>query len=146
MGFNVAQCTAIIYDAGTEQFTGTTLEGIGQAVVGVLQHPDETANRFVKVRSILTCQNELLEAFQSHTGNKWEVERSSTKALLDSGRNKLQAGIGGWVLELSVAQLFDQGEARCVVAPSRKESDSVLLGVVEISAQDVVAKIMKKNV
>jgi hypothetical protein len=145
MGFNIAQCSAIIYDSGTEQFTGTTLEGIGQAVVGVLQHPDETANRFVKARSIQTCQNELLEAFQSATGSQWDVQRSSTTALLSSGRSKFQAGVGGWVLELVVAQLFDKGEARCVVASSREDSDADLLGVVEETPQEVVAKILKSR-
>jgi hypothetical protein len=145
MGFNIAQCSAIIYDSGTEQFTGTTLEGIGQAVVGVLQHPDETANRFVKARSIQTCQNELLEAFQSATGSQWDVQRSSTKALLASGRSKFQAGIGGWVLDLVVAQLFDKGEARCVVASSREDSDADLLGVAEETPQKLVAKILKSR-
>lgn len=145
MGFNVERRQAIIYDDGTERFTGTTLEGIGQAVVGVLQHPDETRNRFVKVLSILTCQNELLEAFQSETGSKWEIERRSTKALMKSGQSKFQADGRGWVLELVVAQLFDQGEARCLVAPSREDSDSDLLGVVEESPLDVVAKVMKRR-
>ena len=143
MGFNIAECSAIIYDSGTEKFTGTMLEGIGQAVVGVLQHPDETANRFVKVRSIQTCQNELLDAFQSATGSQWDVQRSSTKALLASGRSKFQAGVSGWVLELVVAQLFDEGEARCVVASSREDSDADLLGVVEETPQEVVAKVLK---
>ncbi|KAI1179176.1 NmrA-like family protein [Nemania sp. FL0916] len=67
MGFNISERRATIYDEGTEEFTGTTLEGIGQAVVGVLQHPIETANRFVKVRSIQTSQNALLAAFQCAT-------------------------------------------------------------------------------
>lgn len=143
MGFNVARRQAIIYDAGTEKFTGTTLNGISQAVVGVLQHPDETANRFVKVWSLATCQNELLEAFQSHTGSEWEVERSSTKVLMESGRSKFHAGVSGWVLELVVAQLFDQGEARCVVAPRREDSDCDLLGVLDETPQDIVAKAME---
>jgi hypothetical protein len=145
MGFNIAQCSAIIYDSGTEQFTGTTLEGIGQAVVGVLQHLDETANRFVKARSIQTCQNELLEAFQSATGSQWDVQRSSTKALLESGQSKFQAGVNGWVLELVVAQLFDEGEARCLVASSREDSDADLLGVVEETPQELVAKVLKSR-
>ena len=145
MGFHVERCQAIIYDDGTERFTGTTLEGIGQAVVGVLQHPDQTINRFVKVMSILTCQNELLEAFQSATGTKWEVQRWSSKALKRSGQSKFQAGVRGWVLELVVAQLFDQGEARCLVAPSNEVSDSGLLEVVEESPLEVVKKVMKRG-
>lgn len=145
MGFNVVQSSAVIYDSGTEQFTGTTLEGIGQAVVGVMQHPNETANRFVKARSIKTCQNELLEAFQCATGSQWDVQRSSTKAVLESGRSKFQAGGGGWVLEMVVAQLFDEGEARCVVASTREDSDADLLGLVEETPREVVAKALKSR-
>lgn len=143
MGFDVAQSSAIIYDSGSELFTGTTLSGIGQAMVGILQHPRETANRFVKVRSIGTCQNELLEAFQAVTGRQWHVRRTTTKALLESGRRKLQAGDGGWMLELVVAQLLGEGEARNVVASSRDESDADLLVVVEESTQEVVIKALK---
>lgn len=145
MGFDVAQRSAVIYDAGTEKFTGTTLEGIGQAVVGVLQHPEETANRFVKVRSVKTCQNELLEAFQGATGSQWDVRRASTKELLESGRRKFREGAGGWVLDLVVAQLFDEGEARCVVAESREESDAELLGVVEETPGELVEKVLKSR-
>lgn len=145
MGFDIDKSSAIIYDSGTENFTGITLEGIGQAVLGVLQHPAETANRFVKVRSIMTCQNELLDAFQNATNRQWDVRRSTTKSLMESGRSKLQAGTGGWVLDMAVAQLFDEGEARCVVAPSREESDAHLLGIVEEGPQDVVAKVLKSR-
>lgn len=140
MGFDVSTHEAIIYDDGTEKFTGTTLEGIGQSVLGIMRHPTETANRFLKVRSIHTCQNELLEAFQSVTGQQWEVRRSTTKMLMERGRAKYEKGEGGWVLDLVVAQLFDVGQARCVVASSRGESDSDLLGVKEETARDIVAK------
>lgn len=144
MGFNAAESIAIIYDSGTEEFTGTTLEGIGQAVVGVLQHPDETANRFVKVRSIQTCQNELLDAFQQETGKQWAVQHSSVSSLIESGKRKHQGGLGGWVLELVVAQMFEEGQARCIVA-SRAESDLDLLGVREETASEVVRKVLKAS-
>ncbi|KAB8229465.1 aromatic alcohol reductase [Aspergillus alliaceus] len=137
MGFDLINQSAIIYDSGTEGFTGTTLEGIGQAIVGVLQHPRETANRFVKVRSIMTSQNELLEAFQTATGRQWDVQRRSTQDLIKSGQSKFRDGISGWVLDLAVAQLFEPGQARCVVALSREESDAELLGILEESPYDV---------
>jgi hypothetical protein len=140
MGFDIAQCSAIIYDSGMEKFTATTLAGIGQSVVGVLHHPDETANRFVKVLSIITNQTELLEAFQRVTGRQWSVQRSSAQTLIESGQQKFQAGMGGWVLELVVAQMYDEGQARCVMAPSWEASDSPLLGVKNESADEVVAK------
>lgn len=140
MGFDVTNFSAVIYDKGEENFTGTTLEGIAQSVIGVLQHPDKTINRFVKVLSIKTCQNELLKTFQHVTGKDWDVQRSTSRALMDSGRSKHQAGDKNWIVELVVAQMFDEGEARNVVAPSREESDSELLGVVAETAEGVVTK------
>lgn len=143
MGFNIASNTAIIYDSGTEHFTGTTLHGIGQSVAGVLQNPAETANRFVMVRSIKTCQNEILEAFESATGKKWAVRRSTTKELFEEGRRKKAEGDRGWVLDLVVGQLFDVGVGRCVLAGERGESDSGLLGVGEETVGGVVAKALR---
>lgn len=142
MGFNVKQRSARIYDSGTEDFTGTTLAGIGQAAVGVLKHPDETANRFVKARSIQVCQNALLDAFQSATGGPWEVQHATAEAMLESGRSKFKAGTPGGILDLVVGQLYDPGKARCVVA-SHEDSDADLLGIVEETPADIVTKVLE---
>lgn len=140
MGFDLRERSALIYDSGTEPFTGTTLQGISQAVVGVLSSPAETRNRFVKVRSVQACQNELLAAFEKATGTKWSVQRSTTKDKLESGRRKKEEGDGSWVIDLVVAQLYEEGVGRSVVAPSWGESDSPLLGVVEETLDEVVEK------
>lgn len=62
---------------------------------------------------------------------------------MQSGRSKCRAGVKGWVLEMAVAQMFDEGEARNVVASSRGESDSGLLGVAAEMAEEVVAKALE---
>ncbi|THV82265.1 NAD(P)-binding protein [Aureobasidium pullulans] len=142
MGFDVSKHEAIIYDQGKEKFTGTTLAGIGQAVVGTLQHPEETANRFLKVQSIQTCQTELLDAFEKITGEKWKVTRTMSKELIEKGKEENKAAIGGWVLKLAVSHLYDVGQGRGMVAPSREESDAALLGVKEERAKYVVAKLL----
>jgi hypothetical protein len=142
MGFDAVNQTAIIYDAGEEMFTGTTLEGIGQSVVGVLSHPDETANRFVNVRSIKTCQNELLQAFQKVTGTQWPVQRSTIEAMKIEGRARYKAGTS-WTLHMAVAQLLDPGMARNVVAPSREESDADLLGIAKETPESIAERVMK---
>ncbi|KAJ3560506.1 hypothetical protein NPX13_g9279 [Xylaria arbuscula] len=144
MGFNITERRAIIHDTGTEEFTGTTLEGIGQSVVGVLQHPAETANRFVKVRSIKTCQNELLAAFQKATQEgqrQWEIDRSTAQHMLEEGRGKHAQGQGGWLLDLLVYQLYAPGEARCVV---KAEEDNAILGIRQESADEVVEKALRR--
>ena len=79
------------FDGGTNVFSATTLESIGQAVVGVLTHLDETANRFVYVKDIDVSQIQLLEiAKKIDPGKKWEeptlvdtaeLERSSYESL-----------------------------------------------------------------
>ena len=142
MGFDSATATAIIYDAGTERFTGSTLAGIGQAVVGVLQRPKETANRFVSVMSIDTCQNELLAAFRAVTDKEWTVQQSTTAALLADGRAKKEEGKGGWILPLAVSMLYEPGKGRGRVAAGRAESDSELLGVKEETAEEIVKKVL----
>lgn len=143
MGFDIATHSAIIYDDGVESFTGTTLEGIAQSVVGVLQNPEETRNRFVKVRSIQTNQNALLEAFEKATEKKWNVEKGSSQERRESGQAKFKAGVGGWILELVVAQLFDKGQERCVLVSDGELSDVRLLGIRQESPEGVVAKVLE---
>ncbi|KAH0276867.1 NAD(P)-binding protein, partial [Aureobasidium melanogenum] len=143
MGFDVKNHKAIIYDNGTERFTGTTLEGIGQAVVGTLQNPQATANRFLKVQSINTCQNELLEAFLKITGEEWEVTRSTSKELIESGKADFESGAGMWRLKLAVATLYDVGQGRGRVAPSRQDSDAELLRVKDETAAEIVARLLQ---
>lgn len=142
MGFDAVNHTAIIYDDGNEMFTGTTLDGIAQSVVSVLNNPDETANRFVKVRAIKTCQDELLQAFEKVTGKKWPVQHSTVEAMKIEGRARYKAG-SSWTLYIAVAQLLDPGMARNVVAPTREESDADLLGIAEETPESIAEKVLK---
>jgi hypothetical protein len=143
MGFDVENHHAIIYDAGTERFTGTTLSGIGQAVVGTLLNPLATANRFLAVQSTCTCQDELLSAFEAATGERWKVERQTTEELIKSGKEDFSDEIGMWRLKLAVATLYDVGQGRGMVSATREESDANLLGVKEESAGEIVAKLLQ---
>ncbi|KAH0359716.1 NAD(P)-binding protein, partial [Aureobasidium melanogenum] len=143
MGFDVTNHKATIYDQGTEKFTGTTLSGIGQAVVGCLLQPSSTANRFLAVQSICTCQNELLAAFEKATEETWEVTRETSKALIESGKADFKSGVGMWRLKLAVATLYDVGKGRGRVAESREESDAEVLGVKEETADEIVAKLLQ---
>lgn len=51
----------VLWDGGTNVFSATTLPSVGQAVVGVLTHPEETKNRFVYVKDIDLTQLQLLD-------------------------------------------------------------------------------------
>lgn len=80
-----------LFDGGKNVFSATTLDSVGQAVVGVLSHPEETKNRFVYVKDIDISQNQLLEIAKKVDPEKtWEepilvdtaeLEKSSYESL-----------------------------------------------------------------
>lgn len=144
IGFDIRNRSALIYDSGTEPFTAVTLDGLGQAVVGVLQNPAEAANRFVKVRSVQTCQNEILGAFERATGCKWSVQQLTTRELHEAGKRKKEGGDMAWVADLVAMQMYEAGAGRSLVASSWEESDGPLLGVVEETVDQVVEKAMRE--
>jgi hypothetical protein len=49
-----------VYDGGDQLCSATTLASAGKAVVGVLEHPEETENRAVYVLDLQTSQNRSL--------------------------------------------------------------------------------------
>ncbi|KAJ6466322.1 NmrA-like domain-containing protein [Mycena sanguinolenta] len=61
-GFDIPARRAKIYDSGNEPFTESTMPDIARAVAGVLENSEETANKYVLIRSVQTTQNEILAA------------------------------------------------------------------------------------
>ena len=81
-----------LFDGGEKRFSATTLPSVAQAVVGVLTHPAETANRFVYVKDIDVSQKQLLAIVKkvAGPGKTWEepvfvdtaeLEKSSYESL-----------------------------------------------------------------
>ncbi|EWC47841.1 hypothetical protein DRE_02723 [Drechslerella stenobrocha 248] len=86
LGFDIPARRATIYDSGDRRFTASTFDMVSSAVVGVLSHPAETANKYVYVGSFTTTQNEILALLQSATGGDWTVERTTSGEKVDSGK------------------------------------------------------------
>jgi uncharacterized protein YbjT (DUF2867 family) len=88
-----------LFDGGDKKFSTTTLASVGQAVVGVLNHPEETKNRFVYVKDIDITQSRLLEiAKKIDPEKKWDepihiktvdLEQSSNESLAKGQINPL---------------------------------------------------------
>lgn len=85
-----------LFDGGKNVFSATTLESVGQAVVGVLSHPEETKNRFVYVKDIDVSQSQLLEiAKKVDPGKTWEEpELFDTAEMEKSSYESLAKGEG----------------------------------------------------
>lgn len=137
MGFMVPTRVATIYDAGTEPVSVTLIAKVGQAVASILLHPSKTANRFLKIQSLLITQRDLLAAFEEIIGQAWEVKCVETKDLLAQAKEKLAKGdfIEAFLRVLTV-QLFEGGVGRTVVM--RVESDNELLGVTKDDLGEVL--------
>jgi len=90
LGFNLKEHKATIYDSGNALTDLSLLGTIGQAVGGVLEHPVETANRYVHINSFHTSQNNILAALEKATGKQWSVEKTTCAEASKIGKEKLQ--------------------------------------------------------
>ncbi|VUC26962.1 unnamed protein product [Clonostachys rosea] len=89
-GIDPAKKTASIWDDGNARFTATTRDAIGKSVVGVLRHPDETANRIMHISSTELSMNELLAAEQKVSGEDgWQVSHVNTEEEIAKAQNTL---------------------------------------------------------
>ncbi|RHZ46911.1 aromatic alcohol reductase [Aspergillus thermomutatus] len=90
--FDIANRTATIWDGGNTSFTLTNEKQLGEAVVSVLQHPQETSNKYLYIASVETTQNSILAALEENTRTKWTVNATTTEEQVGEGVRKLDAG------------------------------------------------------
>lgn len=112
MGFSIPNKSATIFDSGNEPFNGTNLSTIGLAIVSILKHPAETANRYLDIASFSTSQNEILGIFEEETGTKWTVTNVSTADSLKTGDEKLGKGDRSAFGDYLKVHLFKDGEGK----------------------------------
>ena len=137
---NVKARTAELYDGGDRPFSVTSLAGIGEAVVGVLQHPDETKNRAVKIHDALVTQNQLVNITEKLSGDKfktttWDTKEGETKAF-----EALKKGDHSVMLSFLKRAIWGEG-----YGGEFTDVDNELLGVKMLSdnkIKEIVAKYM----
>ncbi|KAK9415705.1 putative Bifunctional pinoresinol-lariciresinol reductase [Seiridium unicorne] len=84
---------AELYDGGDQLFSATTLAGVGKAVVGVLNHFEDTKNRFVYVQEAAVSQKQLLNILKkARPDTKWVEEVVSTSDLEAKANEDLSKG------------------------------------------------------
>lgn len=92
LGFDLVTRTATIVDEGKTEFTTSTLDSVGKAIVEILQHANETRNNYVYTSSFHLCQNDLLAVLQKIDGNEWIIKHEASKDIIEEGRSKLAKG------------------------------------------------------
>ncbi|PVH93889.1 NAD(P)-binding protein [Periconia macrospinosa] len=90
--FDVKGRKAYIVDGGDIKFSGSTLDFIGEAVVRILERPEETANKLLYIHSHHVTQNEVLAVLEKVTGTPFEKIHESSEEQLKQARPKMLEG------------------------------------------------------
>lgn len=61
-------------------------------MVSILQHPVETANKYLYVETVAVSQKEILKSLGAATGQNWEVERVKTTEIVAMGKQLVASG------------------------------------------------------
>lgn len=125
-----------VYNGGDLPFSTTTLASVGDGVVGVLSHPDETANRSVKIHNAAITQNQLVAWARRAAPNKtFDVVNTTLDEVTAAADARLAKG-------LFDMQTFAPYLMRAVFDPQyggnfTGKTDNELLGVKELSEEEI---------
>jgi len=110
---NFTKHSATVFNGGDVPFSATNLETIGQAVVGVIQHPAETANRAVYIQDALVTQNQLIQYAKDKDGVEWDITHKSTEKTREESFAELAKGpdgnVGGAMIGFLTSAIFGEG-------------------------------------
>ncbi|KAG6001658.1 hypothetical protein E4U43_001268 [Claviceps pusilla] len=92
--FDLAEQTALILDTGRVRASTSTLSRVADAVVRVLQHPDQAAtrNRALYIQSFCPSQLEILAALERATGRTWKTQHVDSADFLETASTRLAEG------------------------------------------------------
>ena len=125
-----------LYDGGKTEYSATTLESVAKGVVGVLKHPDETANRAVYVSSAVISQQKLLDLGKKALGAEgWTTPEPSTSEAVASAYEAFQSdpsNVMGWAFGFLKRSIFAAEHK-----PKFVKNDNELLGVPQTSDEDL---------
>ncbi|KAJ1541451.1 hypothetical protein HK405_010646, partial [Cladochytrium tenue] len=132
--------SATLWDGGDDPISFTSLPAVGRAVVGILQHPDETKNRVVRVQEVAVSFKELVAVAKEVTpGKEWTVVEKSTKEAAAKSFEALGKGVfEGWVwVGFIYRAAFRPGAGHLA------KNDNELVGVKELSREELKAIVLE---
>lgn len=145
LGVDIPNKKATLFDGGNKPFSTTTLSDVGQSVVGILTHPEETKNRYVFVQSTVLTQNKLLAAAEKATGQKFVIEHQNTEEIERAGNEKITKGDFSGFVDLIRRCIWGEGYG----ADHSDKLDNEILGVKvldDAGVEGVVEGVLKKVV
>ncbi|KAF2994336.1 hypothetical protein E8E14_003195 [Neopestalotiopsis sp. 37M] len=135
-GISFQDKTATIFDSGDQKISTTSLAFLAKTVAAVLQHEEETANKYIDVIEFTVSQNQVLEAIEAEMGTKFTVTHEGTDVAEKRGHEKLaQGGQYFPFVDFLIAYWFRDGPGHAI-----KEEDKFnkTLGMPESDLRAVV--------
>nr|CEG05021.1 unnamed protein product [Fusarium clavum]CEG05860.1 unnamed protein product [Fusarium clavum] len=140
--FDFSQPELTIWDEGNVEFSTTTLASVGDAVVGVLTHPEETKNRIVYVQDTVLTQNKILELAKEATGKEWKVKHAKIDDVTAKSDENIAKGIIDWptLAPYLFRAIFDEKSV-----PKFEKLDNELLGIKGVT-EDQVKELLEAKI
>lgn len=106
-----AKHTATLYNGGDVPFSATTLADIAKAVIGVIEHLDQTANRVLYTHSAFVTQNQLIQYVKDKDGKEWAITEQGTETIKEESFREMAKGgnadVMSAMLGFSITGMFD---------------------------------------
>lgn len=144
MGFDLTSNRATIWDDGNTRFSSVNEAALGKAVVACLEHPAETANKFVYISSLATTQNQILEALENATSTKWTVNRTTSKEQVNAAQEALSRGEFSGAFALVKASIWSNmpGLRQHFEVAEKERLLNDVLGVKSEGVQETVERVL----
>ncbi|KAL4735049.1 hypothetical protein BDV11DRAFT_196956 [Aspergillus similis] len=127
--------TAVLYDGGERVYSTTTQPTIGNAVVSVLAHPEETKNRVVRIAEANVTIKQLLSLVQEVIGDEnWTVTETDIDQEVEKAWALIKKGV--FSFESMMPFIYRAGWGKDA-GGHFETTDNILLGVDELDAEGV---------
>jgi hypothetical protein len=135
LGFKIGENKATIYDGGNTPLDLITTNKVGEALARILINPSQYLNRTVILLGVAATQQEILQAFEAKTGQKWTVEDSTSEAIMEFGLKTYETNPMVATGAIIAGMFFDK-EGR--YAPRLTFDDAKSLGLTPDNLKEVV--------
>ncbi|GJC87457.1 bifunctional pinoresinol-lariciresinol reductase [Colletotrichum liriopes] len=131
--------TATLYNGGDVPFSVTNLIDVAAAVLGVIRHQRETANRIVYVHSALVTQNRLIQYAKDFDGKEWTTSVKDTEKVRQESFLELAKGVQADVDGAMLGFCFCGSLCRDYGCDFSGRLDNEMLGVKELGEDELRA-------
>jgi len=140
LGPNLQTKTATVLDDGVAPFTATNLATVGKALVSILQHENETRNRYVYIGSFTTTQAEVVALVEKISGTKYPITSQNSSDVLEDANKRFQAGDHSAIYDQIKVGLFGKEKALGDLRPVGLWNDK--LGLEKEDIEETVKRVL----